>query len=492
MDFNGMVRHYFLRSGPTVAEIRVNLVGKRAREMQSHAILLRLRDRLEAIAEREGVRIALVEVPPGPPVLSTVVAEIYGDPQTPYARLQEAALVVAERLAREPLVSDVDTSVEEDRERLVFVTDKEKAALSGVATADVEATLGLALGGLDAAQLHVPGEVNPLPIRLRLSRPRRSGEEFLEAVTVKGRPGVTKVREGGGLRDAPIPLVRVGELGRFHALPAEKTIYHKNLERVAYVYAETVGRAPAEAIIDVGADFREDGAAAEGGGPPRPLEDRSYLSTGGGDPWSLPRGTRAVWTGEGEWKITLDVFRDLGIAFGAALIGIYLLLIYQTGSYAMPLILMISIPLTLIGIMPGFWLLNALTGRVVGGYPDPVFFTATAMIGMIALAGIAVRNAILLIEFVHVALAKGTSLREALLQAGAVRVRAIVLTAGTAMLAAVPITLDPIFSGLAWALIFGLSVSTVFTLLVVPVTYDLVYRHRPGHGLRSPMTKEMG
>jgi multidrug efflux pump subunit AcrB len=165
-----------------------------------------------------------------------------------------------------------------------------------------------------------------------------------------------------------------------------------------------------------------------------------------------------------------------------------LLLVYQTASYAMPLILMISIPLTLIGIMPGFWLLNLFAGGDVGGHPDPVFFTATAMIGMIALAGIAVRNAILLIEFVHVALGRGESLREALLVAGAVRARAIVLTAGTAMLAAVPITLDPIFSGLAWALIFGLSVSTVFTLFVVPVTYDLVYRDKPGHGL--PVAKE--
>ena len=493
MDFNGMVRHYFLRRGPTVAEIRVNLVGKREREMQSHAILLRLRDRLEAVAKREGVQIALVEVPPGPPVLSTLVAEIYGDPQVPYERLQEAARVVADRLAREPLVSDVDTSVEADHERLVFVTDKEKAALSGISTADVEATLSLALGGLDAAQLHVPGEVNPLPIRLQLPRDRRSGEEFLEAISVKGRPGVTKVREGGGLRDAPIPLVQLGELGRFDALPAEKTIYHKNLERVAYVYAETVGRAPAEVVIDIGADFREGEApeVTEEGVTPRPLAGRSYLASGGDDPWWLPAGTRAVWNGEGEWKITLDVFRDLGIAFGAALLGIYLLLIYQTGSYAMPLILMISIPLTLIGIMPGFWLLNALTGQAVGGYPDPVFFTATAMIGMIALAGIAVRNAILLIEFVHVALADGMPLRAAILQAGAVRARAIVLTAGTAMLAAIPITLDPVFSGLAWALIFGLSVSTVFTLLVVPVTYDLVYRNRPGHGLPGPSQKEI-
>ncbi|MBW2363395.1 MAG: efflux RND transporter permease subunit [Deltaproteobacteria bacterium] len=472
MDFNGMVRHYFLRQGTAAAEIRVNLVGKREREMQSHAILLRLRNRLEAVAAEQGVRIALVEVPPGPPVLSTLTAEIYA---------------VADRLAREPQVSDVDTSVEAPHERLVFVTDKEKAALSGVSTDDVTTTLAIALGGLDASHLHVPGEVDPLPIRLRLPRDERSSEHDLEAISVKGRPGVAKVREDGGIRDAAVPLVRIGEIGAFERRPAERTIYHKNLRRVAYVYAETVGRAPAEAVIDIGADFQpgawgQTAPAAE----PRPLSERTYISNGGDDPWSLPEGTEAVWTGEGEWQITLDVFRDLGIAFGAAVLGIYLLLIYQTGSYAMPLILMISIPLTMIGIMPGFWLLNTITGGLVDGHPDPVFFTATAMIGMIALSGIAVRNAILLIEFVHVALQQGLPLRDALLQAGAVRSRAIVLTAGTAMLAAIPITLDPIFSGLAWALIFGLAVSTAFTLLVVPITYDLVYRNRPGHGLAPP------
>jgi multidrug efflux pump subunit AcrB len=493
MDFNGMVRHYFLRQGPEVGEIRVNLVAKRRREMQSHEILLRLRPELEAIAEQQGVKLALVELPPGPPVLSTIVAEVYGEPQAPYTRLRDAALSVEQRLGREPLVSDVDSTVEAESSRLIFVTDKEKAAISGVATEDVSRTLSLALQGLDAAQLHLPGEVNPLPIRLRLARGRRSGVEFLNGLTLKGRPGVAKVREAGGLVDAPLPLIRLGELGKFERVPAERAIYHKNLERVAYVYAEPVGRAPAEAIVDVSADLVDSEALrshSDDDPALRPLAERSYLSNGGRDPWVLPAGTRVVWNGEGEWKITLDVFRDLGLAFAAALVGIYLLLVYQTGSYAMPLILMISIPLTLIGIMPGFWLLNALGAGEVAGYPNPVFLTATAMIGMIALAGIAVRNAILLIEFVHGALAGGLPLRDALLQAGAVRTRAILLTAGTAMLAAVPITLDPIFAGLAWALIFGLSVSTVFTLFVVPVTYDLVYRNRPGHGLPGRGTVE--
>jgi multidrug efflux pump subunit AcrB len=335
---------------------------------------------------------------------------------------------------------------------------------------------------MDVGQLHVPHEVDPLPIRLRVARRDRSGTELLEALTVKGRPGIAKRREDGGLRDAPVPLVQIGEIATPERRPAERAIYHKNLRRVVYVYAEPVGRPPADAILDVSADLGDHDALGEPPAP-RPLAGRTYLSTGGGLPWTLPEGTTAVWSGEGEWKITLDVFRDLGLAFAAALVGIYFLLVFQTRSYAMPWVLMISIPLTLIGILPGFWLLNALTGAPVAGHPDPVFFTATAMIGMIALAGIAVRNAILLIEFVHEALRAGTSLRDALLQSGAIRTRPIFLTAGTAMLAAVPITLDPIFSGLAWSLIFGLFVSTAFTLLVVPVVYDLVYRHRPGHGM---------
>ena len=484
MDFNGMARHYYLRAGPTVGELRVNLAPKRAREMQSHALALRLRDRLQAAAAEAGARIAIVEVPPGPPVLATIVGEVYGDPGVPYDRLREAAGVVEARLAREPGVGDLDTSVEAEQTRVVFVPDQEKAALAGVSRDDVARTLAIAVGGLDAGQLHVPGEANRLPLRLRVGRAARSGVEPLRGLTVKGRPGVVQKSDAGGLSDAPVPIVPLAEVARPEERPAEQAVYHKNLRRLTYVYAEAVGRPPAEVIADVGADLRPAAAAVAGSErAPRPVESRTYFRNGGGDPWALPPGTRVVWSGEGEWKITLDVFRDLGLAFAAALVGIYLLLVLQTGSFAMPWILMISIPLTVIGILPGFWLLKVLGGAPVGGYPNPVFFTATAMIGMIALSGIAVRNAILLIEFVHEALRRGEPLRDALLQAGAVRTRPILLTAGTALLSAIPITLDPIFSGLAWALIFGLLVSTAFTLFVVPVTYDLIYRDRPGHGL---------
>ena len=486
IDFNGMVRHYYLREGPNVAEIRVNLVDKRKREMQSHEIALRLRDELEEVARASGTRIAIVEAPPGPPVLATITAEVYGDPDLPYDDIRGAARALEARLNTEPGVSDVDSTVEDDSTRLVFVTDKEKAALSGVATQDIAQTVTLALSGLDVARLQQPREVSPLPIRLLLERAERSGTEALAGMAVKGRPGVVKIRTGGGVVDAPVPVVRLGELGAFETRPAEKAIYHKNLRRVAFVYAEPVGRAPADVVADVVAD-RVAPPAAEAQANPRPVSERSYLDNGGGIAWALPEGISVAWFGEGELNITRDVFRDLGIAFGVALIGIYLILVYQTGSYAMPLILMISIPLTIIGIMPGFWGLNLLTGAPIAGYANPVFFTATAMIGMIALSGIAVRNAILLIEFLHVGLARGLVFRDALFEAGAVRMRPILLTAGPSVLAAIPITLDPVFSGLAWALIFGLFVSTAFTLLVVPMTYFWVYRNRPGHGLPARM-----
>jgi multidrug efflux pump subunit AcrB len=487
MDFNGLVRHYFLRQGPHVADIRINLADKFNRKMQSHEIALRIRNDIEAVAKNANARIAIVEAPPGPPVLATITAEIYGEPGVNYEVIQSAAHSLSTRLSQELGVTDIDTSVEDDSQKLTFITDKEKAALSGIAVEDIAKTVELALTGLDISRLHIANEVNPIPIRLYLNRSSRSGLEQLNAMTVKGRAGIAKIRENDGVKDAPIPIVRLGELGQFENKPISKSIYHKNLRRVAFVYAEGVGRAPAEIVSDVVADLQLNSNIKTNyiheKEKVRPLANRSYLFNGGGIPWSLPEGVKIEWFGEGELNVTKDVFRDLGIAFAVALIGIYLLLVYQTRSYAMPLILMISIPLTVIGIMPGFWLLNIFAGNTVSDYQNPIFFTATAMIGMIALAGIAVRNAILLIEFLHVGLKNGLSLYDAILQAGTIRTRPILLTAGTAMLAAIPITLDPVFSGLAWALIFGLFVSTAFTLLVVPVTYNLVYRNHENHGL---------
>lgn len=433
MDFNGLVRHYYLRQGPHVADVRVNLLPRKHRVMDSHSITLRIRKDVAALAARAGANIKIVELPPGPPVLSTVVAEIYGQPHQTYEDLIAAAGTVRRRLSAEPGVVDVDDMVEADHAKLFFRVDREKAGLSGVSVEMVAQTLGLALGGMPAGTLHGPYEQNEFPIILQLPRERRSDVERLKTITVRGRTGQT---------------VQLGELGRFEDQVVDKTIFHKNQERVVYVTAEMAGRGPAYAVLALESWFKQN---------------------------PLPAGIRASWAGEGEWKITVDVFRDLGIAFSVALLVIYILLVYETVSYVLPLIIMLAIPLTLIGIMPGFWLLNLLVNRPVGGFANPVFFTATAMIGMIALAGIVVRNSIILIDFIIHAVARGMPLKEAIIESGAIRFRPIFLTTGAAMLGAWPITFDPIFSGLAWSIIFGLFVSTAFTLVVIPVVYHLIY-----------------
>ncbi len=462
MDFNGLVRHYYLRQESYQGELRVNLVGKKGRELQSHDFAVRLRIALDEIARRNHADIAVVESPPGPPVIATVTVEVYGTLSTPYSDLAEAALAVRARLEREKGVVDVNDSTEAAQDLRRFRLDREKAALHGIDEAQVAKILGTAIGGTQVTTLASESEANPLPVLVRLPRSLRGSADGLARLRVVAPSGDS---------------VALEEIGHFEKETREPTIYHKNLRRVAYVFSEVVGRAPAEVILDVQSDFQEHVPAGTRASP-RPLAVRTYLSNGAGIPWTLPEDIELDWAGEGEWKITLDVFRDLGLAFLAACLGIYVLLVYETKSYFMPLILMLSIPFTIIGIMPGFWLLRGLASAPVPSVESPVFFTATAMIGMIALSGIAVRNAILLIEFLHKSLDRGSSLKDAILGSGAVRFRPIFLTAGTAMLAAVPITLDPIFSGLAWALIFGLFVSSAFTLILVPMVYYMALGKR--------------
>ncbi|WP_147819669.1 efflux RND transporter permease subunit [Salidesulfovibrio onnuriiensis] len=433
MDFNGLVRHYYWRTEPQQADIRINFADKSRRAMQSHGIGLRLRNDLTALAEKHQARLKIVESPPGPPVISTITTEVYGRPGLPYPALVQGAKHIETLMADEPGVVDVDDSAEAEQTMFDFILDKEKAALHGITAEDVVRTLRMALAGEAVSTVHEPSERQPLPVRLVLPENRRTGPDQLAELRMKGKNN---------------KMVPLAELGRFVPTPVEQPIYHKNLRRVAYVFADTAGRAPGEAILDLQSRLKAD---------------------------PMPPGTLAEWAGEGEWKITLDVFRDLGLAFGAALLGIYILLIIQTGSYGMPLLIMSAIPLTMLGIMPGFWLLNLLAGGEIGGFGDPVFFTATSMIGMIALGGIVIRNSLVLIEFIQQALDEGRSLREAIILCGAVRMRPIVLTALTTALGAWPITLDPIFSGLAWALIFGLFASTLFTLVVVPTGYFVMY-----------------
>ena len=446
-DFNGMVRHYYARRASWQADIRINLAPKNARAQSSHQIALRIRPLVEALARKHGAKLKIVEAPPGPPVLETIVAEIYGPPEAAYAQLISYGRALRRVFDRTSGLVDTDDFSVAAQPRLQFILDREKAALHGISTEDVARTLALMLGGNAAGTIHIETERDPLVIELRMPRAARSNLEGLTTIKVRGSGG------------AMVPLSQLGQVRRS---VEEQPIYRKDLREVAMVMADTAGVSPVNEVLW--------------------LEPRTRSL--------VPAGYTIDWSGEGEWNITVTVFRDLGLAFGAALFFIYVLLVAQTESLAMPLIIMAAIPLTMIGIMPGLFLLNLLTNRPVAGFPDPTFFTATAMIGMIALAGIVVRNSIILIDFIHHGRARGLSLEEAVLEAGTIRLRPIALTAGAAMLGSAVITLDPIFSGLAWAFIFGIFASTAFTLIVVPLIYYLVYRDHGAPDAAAPGTEQ--
>lgn len=468
IDFNGMVRRYNQRVGSHLGELRLTLADKSERTHQSHALVLRLRQLLAPYSE-DGIRVKVVEVPPGPPVLSTLVAEIYGETLTPYDTQKEAARTLMARLSREAHVVEIDSTVEADKTRLRYVTDKQKAALSGISTEDIAQTLAMANNGYVAGFVQLEEESRPLPIELRLDPQQRVAQHDFARLLVRGRQGVAKASTAQGLDMAPQPLAAMGELGEFERGLVDQVIYRKDLRPVVYVMAELNGRTPAEIIADVHSDMDEPGAEASA------WEGRTFFASGGGDGWRLPAGTDVAWTGEGEWRITKDVFRDMGLGYLFALLAIFFVLRVQTSSTSLSLIIMSAIPLTVIGIMPGFWLMNQFGERMIAGAPEPVLFTATAMIGMIALAGIVVRNSLILVEFIAQARAGGATIRDALLQAGSVRMRPVLLTAGTTLLGNLIVTLDPVFSGLALAIIFGIIASTAFTLIVVPAVYLLVF-----------------
>jgi multidrug efflux pump subunit AcrB len=433
-------------------------------------LILALRPELERISRAAGARVKVVEVPPGPPVIASVVVEHYGTPATDYETLIQAARITAARLEAEPGVVDVDVSAAAASPRWVFVPDQEKAALSGIGADSMGSALALLASGTIAGYAAIEDEAAPLPIRLKVPYAERAE---IGGLFIKGMPGISKIRDRGSVSDAPTPLVSLGELVERKELERDQPIYHKNLRPVAYAFAEVAGRVPAAVVYDLDADLEQ--SASSEREPGRPLSGRTYFTSGGGIPWMLPDGVTAVWSGEGEWDITLRVFRDLGIAFGVALIGLFVVIRMQTGLSALTGIIMLAIPLTVIGIMPGFWLLNVLSADRIGEYANPTLFTATAMIGMIALAGIVVRNSLILVEFVQQTRERGMALEGALVEAGRLRARPVLLTAGTTLLGNLVITLDPIFSGLAWAIIFGVLASTLFTLFVVPTVYGLVY-----------------
>lgn len=480
IDFNGMVRQHYQRQAPHMADLRIILLDKTAREHQSHAIVLRLRQHLAALSTN-GVKIKVVEVPPGPPVLSTLVAELYGDEFTQYSELQQAASIVEHRLKLEPHVVEVDSTVGNDQPIFRFVSDKIKAALSGISTANINQVLDVANTGKVAGYLHVDDEASPLAIKVKLPIEQRETLADFYRLTIKGQAGIVQSTTPQGIDIAPQSLVSLGELGQFEQQVNDKPIFHKDLKPVVYVTADISGRTPAAIIADVGSDLQNasilDNNISNNNTTTEPNDwtKRTFLTSGGSQLWQLPDNITLSWSGEGEWSITLRVFIDMGIAFAFALTAIFLVLRIQTGSAALSGIIMSAIPLTVIGIMPGFFLLNQFGEREIANAPDPVLFTATAMIGMIALAGIVVRNSLILIEFITQARDRGEPIKEALIQAGAVRMRPVLLTAGTTLLGNLIITLDPVFSGLAIAIIFGIISSTIFTLLVVPIVYLLVF-----------------
>jgi multidrug efflux pump subunit AcrB len=435
MDFNGMVRRYYLRRGGYVGDIRVNLLPKEHRQQQSHEIALRIRPDVERIAQEFGAKVKIVETPPGPPVLSTFVAEVYGPLDAEPGELARVTERVRDEISGIPGVVDVDDFVDEPKALVRYGVDRDKAALHGLSVAALADAVQVAVAGSAVGTVHVAGEREPFDLILRLKRADRSSLASLMTLPVRSPAG---------------DLVTLGELGTLVEQGADLTLYHKNLQRLNYVTAEMAGRSPVEAVFD--------------------YWDREKARP-------LPAGYHVELAGEGEWKITVDVFRDLGLAFGAALLMIYVLLVAQTESFGMPLVIMVAIPLTIIGIMPGFWLLNLLFTTPIAGYDNPILFTATGMIGMIALAGIVVRNSIILFDFIERLRERGRPLFESLVEAGATRLRPIFLTAGAAMFGSFVITLDPIFSGLAWSFIFGIFASTLFTLWVVPVVYWMIHRN---------------
>jgi multidrug efflux pump subunit AcrB len=436
MNFNGLVRHYFLRRGPNLADIQVNLVGKHDRKAQSHEIAKRVRPLLQPIAEKYGARIKVAEVPPGPPVLSTLVAEVYG-PELD--RQVGIAGQIKEIFQSTDGIVDVDWMVEDPQRLCEFQVDPERAARAGISPELIARQLTMLGAGAEVGHLHTESGREAVPIVLKMDRGQRRSLADLTGLALTGAEG---------------HMVPLAELVRSIDRTEDPSIYHKNLRRVVYVTADVAGtqESPIYGIQNLkkkiaGLKLPEGYAlGAHYSGMPS-SEDRYSMK------W------------DGEWQITYEVGRDMGIAFAVVMLLVYVLVVAWFGSFITPLIIMAPIPLTLIGILPGHW---------VSG----IFFTATSMIGFIALSGIIVRNSILLVDFINLELEMGTPLEAAVLKAGAVRFRPIVLTAAALIVGGFVMVLDPIFQGLAVSLIFGVLVSTALTLVVIPLLYYLYLKGR--------------
>ena len=440
-NFNGLVRHSFLRRGPNVADIQVNLVGKGERFDQSHAIAKRLRPLVASIAKNYGAVVAVSEVPPGPPVLQSIVAEIYGPSETQRLALATAVRAIIERT---PGAVDVDWFVEADQPKIRYVIDREKAALHGVSVAAINATLAVATQGAAIDLLHLPAEREDLPIIFDVPAADRAQPAAVLALNVRAD------------LDPTAPLVPLSEVVHLERTTGERSLYRKNLKPVTYVTADVAGlvESPAYALFGMHRKIQKLDARTFGAATVelpiyhlnQPFDDLTPA---------------LKW--DGEWHITLEVFRDLGLAFAAVLVLIALLMVGWFKSYVTPLVVMAAIPFSLIGILPAHWALGA-------------FFTATSMIGFMAGAGIVVRNSIILVDFIELRRAHGLSLRDAVVEAGAVRFRPMLLTALAVVIGASVILADPIFQGLAISLMAGEIASLLISRMAVPVIYYMANR----------------
>ncbi len=433
-NFNGLIRHYYLRQGDHVADIQVNLVPKHARDLQSHDIAKRVRPLVTAVARKYGARVTVAEVPPGPPVLQSLVLEIYGPD---YEKQIELARRIREIFARTPGVVDVDWYMTEPQTEWRLVVDRKKAALSGVTPQRVLEVLEVALRGKVLGLFHDPTAREDVFIRLRFPEAERSSLPDLSEI---------KVRNSAG------KLVPLSEVARWEKGVVPHPIYHKNLHPVVYVVGDLAGKeeAPIYGILKINRALKE--LRAPDGSPLKIYYTHLPFSS---------REWAVKW--DGEWQVTYEVFRDLGLAFGACLILIYFLVVAWFKSYTVPLVILAPIPLSLIGIIPAHALMGA-------------FFTATSMIGFIAGAGIVVRNSIILADFIELRLREGYPLEEAVIDAGAIRFRPMLLTAAAVVVGSFVILFDPIFNGLALSLMAGEVASTLFSRMVVPILYYLDHR----------------
>jgi multidrug efflux pump subunit AcrB len=435
-NFNGLVRHYYLRRGPNVADIQVNLLPKGARDLQSHEIAKRVRTRILPIAERYGARVKVAEVPPGPPVLETLVAEVYGPDMNRRLALARQIKALFQQTRG---VVDVDWYVEDDQPEYRLLVDEEKSALNGISEDDIARTMQVASAGYAAGLLHRDSEKEDIPLNVRLDRATRSDLARIQSLKIGGREG---------------HQVSLGELVRINKVIEDKSIYHKNLMPVTYVTADIAGEieSPVYAVLKLEPEIGKITI-------PEGYQIEQHMA-------ALPSDTsRYSMKWDGEWQITYEVFRDLGIAFAAVLILIYGLVVGWFQSFLTPLIIMAAIPFSLVGILPAHGLLHA-------------FFTATSMIGFIAGAGIVVRNSIILVDFIELRLAQGMPLDAAVIDAGAVRFRPMMLTAAAVVVGSSVILFDPIFQGLAIALMAGEIASLLLSRMTVPVLFFIFHQQR--------------